>query len=228
MIGLYFSKLNNSAYPSIGFKGYTLAIFFLSCGIVIFSFLSPEMPIAIKPFTYIGVFCLWIGLFTYFFIKKFLSHVMINAEFLSIFIGAFCFYLFIGFISPLIPYQSSKAVFLKIKETLPPSTEIILVKTYAPDLSVYLNKQTPMIVVNWIGEFKFGLQQDSCPWIISEDTFFKKWNTSKKICAVMKESVYDSLLHENRLRMSRIPLEFNETAPRLSLETPYVLICNHP
>lgn len=228
IIGLYFSKLKDTCHPSAGFKTYALAIFFLSCGILIYSFLSPEMPHALKPFTYIGIFCLWSGLVFYSFTKKFFSKNVLNREFISIFIGVFCFYLFVGYLSPLIPYQSTKAVFLKIKESIPPSTEIVLVKTYAPDLSVYLNQKTPMTIVNWIGEFKFGLEQESCPWIISEDTFLTKWNSPKKICAVLKESVYDSLLKQNSLRMTRIPLKFKEALPRLSLETPYVLICNKP
>lgn len=226
IIGRYFSKKPGTFSPSLGFKIYALSIFLLSSGLVIFSLFSPEMPKDIKPFMYLGTFCLWMGVIIYIFMKKIYMFKFLNLEFISIIIGSASLYLFIGYISPLIPYQSTKSISLQIKESIPPTTEIILVRTYAPDLSVYLNADSPLTVVNWVGEFKFGLEHENCPWIISEDTFLTKWNSPKKICAVMKESVYDGLLKENKVKMSRIPLNLSEIPQRLSSETSYVLICN--
>jgi hypothetical protein len=164
-----------------------------------------------------GTFLILLGIFIWPFLRSFKN---IHPEFLAIFLGTFCLYEYILFISPEIPVQNTKSLARFAQESLPKDTEILLVRTYPQDFPVYLNKKYPIPVVEWKGELAFGtIQEDTSSWILTWEDFLKKWSAPKLTCAIVKKDFYEKLMHQSFVA--------HQPSTSHNAESPnHVLICN--
>lgn len=101
--------------------------------------------------------------------------------------------------------DSLKPLALSIKASIKPGDEIVTWYKYWQDLPVYLEKRitavsdwhAPDIPLrdNWVRELWYGMAfQDTSDWLISEKTFWERWNSSKRIYV---------LVDKNRLHLFR-------------------------
>ncbi len=225
LIGNFFAAKTQTK-TSLVFKIYVGSLVFLTIGCLGFHFLSPLMPDSLKPSTAFGIFFLWSGVLLGPLVLKITRFKGLLPEVFIIFMGTFIFYIFLSSLSSLIPYQSTKSIALTIQEKISPDVEIIALKTYPPDLAIYLNLSYPLTVIDSIGELKFGMEQESSPWMCPLSEFSKKWTSSQKMCAVMKENAFSSF-QEMGLPGRIVPLLPKTHLPNCSPSSSYVLLCNY-
>ncbi|HQS83696.1 MAG: hypothetical protein B7Y25_01885 [Alphaproteobacteria bacterium 16-39-46] len=211
---------------SLEFKVYLGILLLLTLGLIGIYYLTSLIPDFLKPYTIFGIFFLWSGVFLGPLVLKITQFRALLPEVPLIFMGTFIFYIFIASLSPLIPYQSTKSIALTIQEKIPATTEIIALKTYPPDLAIYLNLNHPLTLIDSIGELKFGTELESPSWILPLSEFSKKWSSSQKVCAVMKKNAFSSF-EEMNLPKRMIPLLSKKQLPNCSPLSSYVLLCNH-
>ncbi|MBS0185899.1 MAG: phospholipid carrier-dependent glycosyltransferase [Proteobacteria bacterium] len=211
---------------SLEYKVYIGLLFLLTCGLIGLSFFTSVISESLTPYIPFGIFFLWNGIFLGPLLIKITRFRRLLPEIIIIFMGTFIFYIFIASLGSLIPYQTTKSIAFTIQEKIPSSTEIITLKTYPPDLAIYLNLPHPIPVFDSVGELKFGISQESTPWVAPLSEFSKKWSSSQKVCAVIKKNALQSF-EEMNLPKKLIPLLPKIQLPNCAASSHYVLICNH-
>lgn len=225
ILGNYFADPTTfTAMPSRAFKGYLGLAFILGLGGMLYAFLSEDRTEIPQRFFYFIPF-LMIFLLSPCLIYVFLSSLHQNKrEFFSIFFGISLFYLGLSYCSPLIPYNSTQRLANLLKNKNLKETDIVFYHAYPYDLSFYLNRPTPIPLVSWVGELSYGMKHETrLDWIWSEQRFWKEWNSSKPLCAVLKENLYVSLAKENKIIQPPLSSSFSEKNVPSS---PYVMVCN--
>jgi 4-amino-4-deoxy-L-arabinose transferase-like glycosyltransferase len=97
--------------------------------------------------------------------------------------------------------KSIKPLALILQKRLQPKDEVACYDDYYQDLPFYLQSQVD--VVHSKGELEYGVLHDDATrqWMISYDTFFKRWNSKKKMYMIIKDSRYNDLVRDKAARL---------------------------
>jgi hypothetical protein len=111
--------------------------------------------------------------------------------------------------------RSIKPLAMTLKPLLQPGDEVVAYEHYYQDLPFYLKRR--INVVDWQNELTFGMQhQNTCEWMINQQTFLQRWNSNKQIYMITDQDTYKTLLRDKQ-----IPLYL------LAATTDNVLVSNH-
>ena len=104
---------------------------------------------------------------------------------------------------PQLDTRSIRGLALVLKARLKPGDEVANYLSYYQDLPVYLERR--ITIAGWKGELEFGTTvedmglgtaaEDTSAWMIDPDTFWKRWNGSRRIYLVTSADTYDMLRH---------------------------------
>jgi len=94
--------------------------------------------------------------------------------------------------------NSVKPMALDMQQTLKPTDEVVTYFSFYQDLMLYLQRRITVVADwnspniassdNWVRELWSGMIfQDTHEWLISEKTFWQRWNSAKKIIVVIDE-----------------------------------------
>lgn len=96
--------------------------------------------------------------------------------------------------------KSIKPLATKLIPLLKPNDEVASYETYYQDLPFYLQRR--ITVVNWHGELSFGMQhQDTSQLMIDEQTFWKRWDSKRRIFMITSEKIYNLLSKDPNKKM---------------------------
>lgn len=225
IVSQYFmSSSHFSKSSSLNFKGYLLTAFILGITGLLYAFLSEDRTEIPSNFFIFIPFLLTFLLLPCLFYYLLSSLPSNKREFLSIFFGISIFYLGLSYISPLIPYNSTKNIARYLKKEGLDAKDFVFYKSAPYDLLFYLNKTQPIPLVSWTGELSYGMQnQDTSGWTWPEESFWTRWNSSRPLCMVLKQTIYTSLYEEGKITKQPIQLPTNKKNIPMS---PYVVVCN--
>lgn len=120
--------------------------------------------------------------------------------------------------------NTTKPLALQIKNILSANDEIVTYYKYFQDLPLYLNQQDKRITIvadwedpgiahndNWLRELWYGKSfQDTSSWLISENTFWQRWNSKKRVYVLTQLKYLDMFKAKAKNRLTFLG-QFNET-----------------
>ncbi len=100
---------------------------------------------------------------------------------------------------PTLDHRSQKELALIVKPWLKasPNSPIVSYRYYYQDLPVYLER--PIGVVHYKGELRFGAEHQNAPWIMDEETFWKRWQNDPRMFMIMRAPEYKAILRRSKL-----------------------------
>lgn len=121
----------------------------------------------------------------------------------SIFASALVFFCVLVGSAPAINQNSTKALAMQIKGGLSANDEIVTFYKYFQDLPLYLERRITIVADwedpgiphndNWLRELWYGKSfQDTQAWLINENTFWKRWNSEKRVYVLTNLKYYDT------------------------------------
>lgn len=98
--------------------------------------------------------------------------------------------------------ESAKPLITYLKPMIQPEDEVIHYHKFFQDVPLYLQRRvsiaedwdSPRIAHNdnWAREFWYGMPfQDTSQWLISEETFWKRWNEKKRVFVFLQKKYFD-------------------------------------
>jgi 4-amino-4-deoxy-L-arabinose transferase-like glycosyltransferase len=135
--------------------------------------------------------------------------------FATLTIGSVISFLVVSVSIPELDTRSIKPLVVVLKSLLKQGDKIVVYHDYYQDLPFYLNQR--VFTVNVGGELTFGMQhQDTSDWMLQDDNFWPKWNSSSRIYMITSREAYQQLNKQKYLIY-------------LLAKTPQdVLLSNHP
>lgn len=126
------------------------------------------------------------------------------------------FFLILTTAWPLFERPSTKPLVPAIQKAQAQGATIVTYHRYYYDLPLYLNQKIPF--VEWSGEFEFGLGvEKEHPLRLWEADFKKLWEGPQKVCAVLREDVFEKV-QTSKLYIMHIIQRYKNN----------LLVCNTP
>lgn len=105
---------------------------------------------------------------------------------------------------------------ITLKTQLTPDSDVITYNQYYQDLPFYLEKRVS--ILNWRNELSFGVQhQTQHDWLINDQTFWKAWQSHKRIFVIMSNDEFTQFKHNPVTHSLRV----------IDRTTRNILISNH-
>lgn len=96
---------------------------------------------------------------------------------------------------PAIETRTIKPLADQLSLMLTPEDEVVTYNQYFQDLPFYLQRR--ITILNWKNELRFGMQhQDTQLWMIGYDVFWQRWNSEKRLFAIMGKKEYQNFAVE--------------------------------
>lgn len=203
LMGQYVDRLWTASVLSKGQRFLSLMIVLSFGCFTALCFLAPsikalEASTALTPYLYsAGALCLITTLVLAFFALR----TNVAALCSSLFITAIIFFGLLVSSASIINENSTKPLALHLKVNLEPQDEVVTYFKYFQDLPLYLGKRITIVADwedpgianndNWLRELWYGKSfQDTKEWLISENTFWKRWNSSKRLYVLTQLKYY--------------------------------------
>jgi 4-amino-4-deoxy-L-arabinose transferase-like glycosyltransferase len=108
---------------------------------------------------------------------------------------------------PYVDTRSVKPLAAVLKPLLKTGDEVAVYELYYQDLPFYLRQK--VTIVEWHNELDFGLrhQPEANEWMISYDTFWKRWDSPRRIFLVISQKRFEHVLKTNPQRKFHIIAE---------------------
>jgi len=122
----------------------------------------------------------------------FFNHRNLKAMLATVFVSTLVFFAMLVSSAPIINQNSTKELVTQIKSQITPQDEIMTYYKYFQDLPIYTEKRITIVADwedpgiphndNWLRELWYGKSfQDTRDWLITENQFWKRWNSSKRV-----------------------------------------------
>ncbi len=222
--------------PLLIYSCLAFVISILLCGASSFSnavslHLPPDLVLPLK----ICSLFLWGPVIVYYLLPFIFSKPSSKRQPISLIVGTIPLLIFLSFMARFIPYNTSANLAHFINTSLP-NTPIYLYHTYPQDLPVYLNRSTPLPVVEWKGELNFGTQHTVSPWMMT-DAFFSSMLTAAisqakcdpiaplpLLCVVVKKAAQPEFVRKH----PQCALMLYGSMSQTSDQSDYCLMCTEP
>jgi hypothetical protein len=125
---------------------------------------------------------------------------------------AVIFLLVISASSGALNQKTIKPLALQIKPIMQPSDEVVAYFKYYQDIPIYLERRVTIVADwnasdipqrdNWVRELWYGMPfQDTKNWLISDDTFWQRWNGDKRLFVFTDNSYYESIKKNSKIKV---------------------------
>lgn len=214
------SYLNN-CWENTKAKGirYGMVIFLLLCvSISGFGLFTPQIKTfnlnaQLTPYLHINTALFLIaGIIT---LGLLLKQKSISRVFTTLAVTGAAFLLLFSASSDTINQKSIKPLAMQIKSELQPTDEIVTFNKYFQDLPIYLERRITIVNDwnasdieqhdNWVREMWYGMPfQDTKDWLISEDIFWKRWNSDKRLFVFTDENYLKDIESRSKSKVYKI------------------------
>ena len=116
--------------------------------------------------------------------------------FLNLLAWSCAFNLTLSAISTKLPIASTKPLLLELKKHLRPEDLVVSYHYYYQDMPFYLKRLITLVDTH--GELDFGMQYQTHTQILSENEFWKNWETKSRVYVMMNDRNYKRLLEKHR------------------------------
>lgn len=206
LVGDYLSQLWNKP-KTAGIYGGIGAFIILCAGVSLAFFVAPhfseslEIPVTLLSYLRtMGVILVIAGLVNIYLLRRLQLAKVFSCMAATIVVLLLIFIVSAGAIND----KSIKPMALTLKTHLQPNDEVIAFYKYYQDLPIYLERRITIVADwhaadiaendNWLREMWYGMVfQNTSDWLIEEDTFWKRWNSEKRLYVLTNQGYYENL-----------------------------------